>query len=75
MEEFGSIRATAEATAYLRSIATAMAEAFSISRDEAVARISQFWDGVTFLTKEEIGLLMHEGPDYWAGIIYAGGRT
>ena len=74
MEKFGSIRATAKANAYLGSIATAMAETYSIPRDEAVTRISQLWAGLTFLTKDEVGLLTHEGPDYWAEVVYSGGR-
>lgn len=73
MGEFGNIRATAEATTYLGSIADAMAATYSMSRAEAVARISRYWDGLDFLTETETGLLTHESPDYWAGIIYSGG--
>jgi hypothetical protein len=70
MTEFGNIRATAEANDYLARIASAMALMFSIPRDEAVSRISRFWNGLTFVSKPEVVTLLHEDPEYWAALIF-----
>jgi len=73
--EFGNIGATAQTREYLGRIASAMASMFAIPRDEAVARIGRFWDGLAFRSEPEIVALLHEDPDYWARVIFYGGKA
>jgi len=70
MNKFGNIRASSEANDYLERIASTMASMFSIPKDEAVSRISRFWDGLSFLSDSEVVALLHEDPDYWAALIF-----
>ncbi|MBV9854404.1 MAG: hypothetical protein JOY82_07735 [Streptosporangiaceae bacterium] len=74
MTKFG-VRATPAARDYIDKIATTMVTLFSIPRDEAVGRISQFWRGESFAEPDELLALFHQSPEHWAKRIYYGRKT
>ncbi|WP_138753541.1 hypothetical protein [Paenibacillus sinopodophylli] len=49
-------------------IAQLMVDQFQISDDEAIGRISQFWEGKDLLGS--IDVIYHEDCEYWANQIY-----
>lgn len=73
-QEFATIEATDAARAYIGRIAGEMVSAYNISRSKAVARINQFWHGVSFLTEPQLTSLFHEDPGYWARVIFYQGK-
>ena len=75
MAKFDNIQATTEANDYLARIASAMASMYSIPQDEAISRITSFWNGLTFISEPEVVTLLHEDPEYWAALIFHGRRT
>jgi hypothetical protein len=60
----------AEVEKYLDDIADDMVSRFGIPLREAVARINEHWEGLTF--EEEDDLIFHELPDFWADLIHYG---
>ncbi len=49
-------------------IAQLMVEQFQISEDEAIGRISQFWEGLDLSSSED--MIYHETCEFWANQIY-----
>jgi hypothetical protein len=49
-------------------IAQLMVEQFQISEDEAIGRISQFWEGHDLSSEEHV--VYHKTCEYWVNYIY-----
>ncbi len=71
VNEFG-IPATDEAVEFFREISDSLVRLYSVPRSEAVGRITRFWRGQSFLTRDATRLIQHQVPDQWARLIYFG---
>jgi hypothetical protein len=49
-----------------------MTEMFGITREEALAKINQFWQGQDFT--DSYDLYLHETNEYWARVFYYDGH-
>lgn len=54
---------------YCLAIALEMVQQFHISEDEAIGRISEFWEGNDITDEDD--MIYHESPKDWAAIIYS----
>ena len=71
VNEFG-IPATDEASEFFRDITGSLVRLYAIPRAEAVGRITRFWSGQSFLTRDATRSIQHQVPDQWARLIYFG---